>query len=76
MPRAGASQIHGHCQILMSKEPYAGVETLHKTYHNYKKEVGTDFFDDLTKSTIHWDFLIKMEILFCQHHTFKGKKCL
>lgn len=47
MPRAGASQIHGHCQILMSKEPYAGVETLHKAYHNYKKEVGTDFFNDL-----------------------------
>ena len=47
MPRAGASQIHGHSQILMSKEPYAGVEKLIKTYQNYQKETGANYFDDL-----------------------------
>jgi hypothetical protein len=47
LPRAGASQIHGHCQILMSKEPYAKVETLMKTYHKYKMETGNDYFQDL-----------------------------
>lgn len=47
MPRAGASQIHGHSQILMSKEPYAGTEKLIKTYHNYQKEYGANYFDDL-----------------------------
>lgn len=47
MPRAGASQIHGHCQMLMSKEPYGGVETLMKAGHDYKKKVGADYFNDL-----------------------------
>ncbi len=47
LPRAGASQVHGHCQILMSKEPYSGVENLMKTCQNYKKETGTDYFQDL-----------------------------
>jgi hypothetical protein len=47
LPRAGASQVHGHCQILMSKKPYAKVETLRKTYTKYKKETGDDYFQDL-----------------------------
>jgi len=47
LPRAGASQVHGHCQILMSKEPYAGVQTLIKAYQNYKKENSDDYFQDL-----------------------------
>ncbi|MBP1945109.1 hypothetical protein J2743_000445 [Methanobacterium petrolearium] len=47
LPRAGASQIHGHCQILMSKEPYARVKTLMETYQKYKKEYGADYFQDI-----------------------------
>lgn len=47
LSRAGASQVHGHCQILMSKEPYTRVETLMKTYLEYKKETSNDYFQDL-----------------------------
>ncbi len=47
LSRAGASQIHGHCQILMSKEPYARVKNLMKTYQKYKKEYSADYFQDL-----------------------------
>ena len=50
LSRAGASQVHGHCQILMSKEPYAKVETLNKTYQNYKRETGADYFQDLYRA--------------------------
>ncbi len=49
LPRAGASQVHGHCQILMSKEPYAGVENLRKAYHKYEGETGTSYFKDLNR---------------------------
>jgi hypothetical protein len=47
LPRAGASQVHGHCQILMSNEPYAKVEILRKSYQQYKIETGGDYFKDL-----------------------------
>jgi hypothetical protein len=49
LPRAGASQIHGHCQILMSKDPYAGVENLRKACHKYERETGTPYFQDLIR---------------------------
>ena len=76
MPRAGASQIHGHCQILMSKEPYAGVETLHKAYHNYKKKLAIDFFDDLYQVHYSLGLSHKMEILvfFANITPLKEKK--
>lgn len=47
LPRAGASQIHGHCQILMSKEPYSRVEILQKAGQQYQLETGDDYFQDL-----------------------------
>ena len=47
LPRAGASQIHGHCQILMSKEPYAKVEILQKASQKYEIETGDDYFQDI-----------------------------
>ncbi len=47
MPRAGASQIHGHCQILVSKQPYAKVEILQKASQQYGIETGDDYFQDL-----------------------------
>lgn len=47
LPRAGASQVHGHVQILMSREPYAKVDTLQKTWQKYGKEIDADYFQDL-----------------------------
>jgi len=47
LSRAGASQVHGHSQILMSKDPYARVETLQKASKLYKSETGADYFQDL-----------------------------
>ncbi|MBI4814573.1 MAG: hypothetical protein HY802_10015, partial [Methanobacterium sp.] len=47
LPRAGASQIHGHCQILMSKEPYSRVEMLQKAGQQYQLETGDDYFQDI-----------------------------
>lgn len=46
--KAGASQIHGHAQILMTKEfPYAKIENLYSTIEKYKKYEGKDYFSDL-----------------------------
>lgn len=47
LPRAGASQVHGHCQILMSKEPYSRVEILQKAWQQYGIETGDDYFQDI-----------------------------
>jgi galactose-1-phosphate uridylyltransferase len=47
LPRAGASQVHGHCQILMSKEPYAKVEIIRKSFQKYKRKTGNNYFKDL-----------------------------
>lgn len=47
LPRAGASQVHGHCQILMSKEPYSHVEILQKAGKRYEIETGDDYFQDI-----------------------------
>lgn len=49
LPRAGASQIHGHCQILMSNEPYAKVKILRNAYKEYKIKTGASYFRDLYK---------------------------
>lgn len=70
LPRAGASQVHGHCQILMSKEPYARVETIRKTYQKYKKETGTDYFQILQDSQFPGTFCkTGRHLFFCQHHS-------
>ncbi len=50
LPRAGGSIIHGHVQILMTRDrPYARVESLKKTSQEYKKETEEDYFNDLYK---------------------------
>ncbi len=52
LPRTGASIIHGHAQILMTRDrPYAQVEVLKRVGHEYKKETKRDYFNDLY--TIH-----------------------
>jgi hypothetical protein len=48
LPRAGASQIHGHAQVLMARDqPYARVEFLRNVSGEYKKITGADYFQDL-----------------------------
>lgn len=45
--RAGASQVHGHCQVLMSEEPYAKLENIRKSCKLYKTETGADLLQDI-----------------------------
>ncbi len=45
--RAGASVIHGHAQVLLSKEPYAMQEFYNKVRKLYKREFDSEYFDDL-----------------------------
>ena len=48
LPRAGASIIHGHAQILMTRDrSYARVEILKKTCQDYKRETNRNYFNDL-----------------------------
>ena len=48
LPRAGASLIHGHAQILMTKDrPYARVESLKRACKNYKQQTTNEYFDDI-----------------------------
>ena len=52
LPRAGASIIHGHAQILMTRDrPYARIETFKMASEDYKKETKQDYLNDLY--TIH-----------------------
>lgn len=45
--KAGASQIHGHAQILMSKDyPYARVEHFKKASLKYQEQTGRDYYHD------------------------------
>lgn len=47
LPRAGASQIHGHGQILMSREPYGRINILKKACKEYEDETGDNLLHDL-----------------------------
>ena len=48
LPRAGASQIHGHAQILMTKDrSYAKVESLKRVCELYHKKTRSDYINDL-----------------------------
>ncbi len=48
LPRAGASQVHGHAQILMTRDrSYARVESLKRTINEYKKETHSNYLNDL-----------------------------
>jgi len=48
--KAGASQIHGHAQILMTKGiAYAKMEALNQAHAKYQKEYKTNYFPDLYK---------------------------
>lgn len=49
LEKAGASQVHGHMQVLLSTSYYAKVLALRKAYQQYKEEYGRDYFDDLYK---------------------------
>ena len=47
LPRAGASQVHGHMQVLMSRDYYARVSALFKSARRYREEYHGDYFADL-----------------------------
>lgn len=48
LEKAGASQVHGHTQVLMGKDMhYAKVEVLRRVAQRYKKERGRQYFEDL-----------------------------
>lgn len=47
LPRAGASQIHGHAQILMSRRPYGKFRALRKAAARYQHQNNGDYFQDL-----------------------------
>jgi hypothetical protein len=50
LPRAGASLIHGHAQILITRDrPYARVESLKRASQNYKTKTNNEYFNDLYK---------------------------
>ncbi len=45
--RAGASVVHGHAHILLSKEPYAMWEFYDRIRKYYRRGFGSEYFDDL-----------------------------
>ncbi len=48
LPRAGASLIHGHIQMTLSREmPHARVALWHEAAARYRHETGGDYFADL-----------------------------
>jgi galactose-1-phosphate uridylyltransferase len=48
LPRAGASLVHGHSQILMTKDrSYARVESLNRAIQAYKNDTKGDYLNDL-----------------------------
>ena len=50
LPRAGASLMHGHAQILMTRDrPYARVGLLKRASQNYKNKTKHEYFDDIYK---------------------------
>ncbi len=50
LPKAGASQVHGHAQILMTDNiPYAKTQFLRKIFREYMRLTGRNYFKDLYK---------------------------
>lgn len=50
LSRAGASQVHGHAQVLMTRNrAYAKVESFNKTCKSYEDQNGRNYLDDLYK---------------------------
>ncbi len=47
--KAGASMIHGHAQILISREPYGKQKFYNYIRKNYSLTYGTEYFEDLYK---------------------------
>ena len=45
--RAGASVVHGHAHVLVSKEPYAMWEFYDRTRKFYREKFGSEYFNDL-----------------------------
>lgn len=51
LPKAGASQVHGHAQVLMTNNiPYAKIQFLRKMFRNYMRLTGKNYFRDLYRA--------------------------
>lgn len=51
LERAGASVIHGHAQVLMSKNAhYAKTEHIRRVAEDYRRNFGRDYFQDLFRA--------------------------
>jgi hypothetical protein len=49
LSKAGGSIVHGHAQILASKQPYAKVRLLIRARDEYRSKYGSNYFHDLFK---------------------------
>ena len=49
LPRAGASKVHGHMQILAGDTPYPRTALLLESYKKYQVETGRNYFEDIVK---------------------------
>ncbi len=47
--RAGASIIHGHFQLTLSRTPHPKIENLHRQARKYQAKYGSNYFEDLYK---------------------------
>jgi len=47
LPRAGASQIHGHMQLLLGRRPYARIAFLDDVSSRYRERYGSSYPDDV-----------------------------
>ncbi len=45
--RAGASVVHGHAHVLLSREPYSTKELYDAVRERYERDFGSDYFDDV-----------------------------
>ncbi len=47
--KAGASIIHGHAQITLTRKPHQKVESLRKNIKKYREKYGSEYFEDIFK---------------------------
>jgi len=47
--RAGASIVHGHAQVLLSRQPYRAILSHYRTQAKYRQCYSTEYYDDLVK---------------------------
>ena len=59
--KAGASQIHGHAQVLMTQEiPYAKISSIMEVSQRYRKKMHSDYLMDVFRAHQSLDLTLKM----------------